>query len=60
MNHVVMLFGSRTVPDAKGLMCLIEALKLAPYPQRQHRQIVKEMDIFRKVASMFDTTLIFI
>lgn len=62
INHVVTLLGSRTVPDAKGLMCLIEAIKLAPYPQRQDRQIMKEVDIFLEEGGKYvpHTMLLFL
>ena len=41
-----MLLDSNTVPAANDLMRLIDAIKFAPHPRRQDRQVMKEVDIF--------------
>lgn len=41
-----MLLESNRVPDAREIVAMIEAIKLAPNPQRRDRQIMKEVDIF--------------
>ena len=41
-----MVMDSTTLPNAAGVMVLIEAIKLNPFPQRRDRQVMKEVDIF--------------
>ena len=42
-----------TTPDAKGLMALIETMKLMPYPGRQDRQCISEVDVFLKEGGRY-------